>query len=191
MRTLWKIRLPGENPELAESLERTMGRVTSKPAHTHWGMRGGFVKLRTDSTLAVQLAGNDLSVNGYAEELGREDIQSLLQRLADALTSSFSTLPMDEIERLRHLGRDEPGTTSEHSEAAPEAPDMIDSMDAAPGASANSALTDLVLELVTLGRALNSRLESLEARVDVLESRRDVEDTLARAERLAQALKRS
>ena len=195
MGPIWKTRLPGENPELAESLERVMGRVAPNPATAHWGMRGGLVKLRPDATLALQLAGNDLTLNGYAEDLERDGIKAMLVRLVDALAGAF-TLPAGDLGKLRALAtgeEPEPEAHEEEGQAEPAAPSPPVAQATVPPRSMASqdALAELVLELVALNRGLHSRLVSLEARVDALEGREAVEDTLARAERLAQALRRS
>jgi hypothetical protein len=195
MAPLWKTHLPGENPALAESLERVMARVAPNPATAHWGMRGGFVKLKGDATLALQLAGNDLTLNGYREDLGREGIGALLGRLADALAGAF-TLPPGDLDALRALaGGQGSGDDAPHEEGSAEqadpAPRVEGDSHVATSPEGSGALAELVLELVALNRGLHGRIVRLEGRVDALEGRDVVEETLSRAERLAQALRRS
>ncbi len=196
MGPLWKTQLPGENPELAESLERAMGRVVPNPATAHWGMRGGFVKFKADAKLALQLAGNDLTLNGYDDDLARDDIQALLIRLADALAAAFR-LPSNDLGKLRALATGkEPPEEQSVVDARPNEEDAVTEDTASPshrdiGDEGADTLAKLVLELVALNRGLHTRLVGLEARVDALEARDGVEATLERAEKLAQALRRS
>ena len=192
MSNRWQVALPGENPELVESLQRVIQRSIPNPAHDFWGMRGGFVKILPDASVSIQLAANELKVTGIPDEFQRSDVQRKLHAFADALDASFSGI-RDDVALLRALAdgalpeadTDEAVETTESpvedfvvatAEPAPTPAEV-----SAPGVARGDQ--ELMGEMVALMRAMHTKMRALEARVSALEHPDAIDERLAAIER--------
>ncbi len=107
MSTLWQGQTTLDRDAALTRLRGIIGAVVASPAQEFWGKRGGFVRLRADASLALQLASDQLQLSCIAAELEDPEIQPLFEALVRGLLSSMSLQPEDAA-RLREFLPPEP-----------------------------------------------------------------------------------